>query len=78
MRANTKPRAERRAHRDRLLAKVARLARATGRGDGDPVALRRWVDTWTECSCEMCRNPRRTAYRERTVQELRFAAYGAE
>jgi hypothetical protein len=71
-------RAVRRHHRDRL---KCRRKYYHGRGSGPTDApiteefLGRMVDTPTPCSCQMCRNPRRSAWykveEKLTMQERR-------
>ena len=62
--------AERRHHRERLIAKRRHYVVAFE--DPTPTRLGKLARTACLCSCEMCRNPRRTVYAERTLAERRF------
>ena len=65
-------RSERRAHRARLIKK--RRYYVVVRDEQSSRNLGRIAQTATLCSCEMCRNPRRTAWKEPTLAERRFYA----
>ena len=65
-------RAIRRHHRARL--KTKRKSYYGGTQSSDPVAIGKWIDTPTPCSCWMCGNPRRqrwSAEMRLTMQERR-------
>lgn len=65
-------RAERRAHRARMIRRAVVILDRQGWCLDDPVGLkakaRRWADNLTHCSCNMCCNVRRSFWTDKDTK----------